>query len=628
MKRTGKTLLLFFLFLLPSFAGALFPLGEENADPRSYLGVREDPGGAYTPDRLLRPEERKQFKIGGPAHFSHREGAVWTLLEVVNDTGKTGTWIVRNPLPGLDKIDAWVFRNGRETAHHLLGDVRPPELRERLARYSVYPLRLEPGERALLLTRHASTGPFHLAPVIQPEREYDRFYAYESMGYGLNFGMMAALSIYNLMVFFSIRKPAFLFYVLTALTMVAYNLHLNGLVYETGWGVSPDYLNAATRSLPFVGIVFNTLFFIYFLEVRRHFPRLRWVLYAFLVFSGILALFFHSAAWVPERLEYAGPLWLIALVWLLFILFLTFLALVRRLPGSGYLFLGPGSYLSFMVLSTLFVSGHVGWSYLAAYAIPIGSTLDMIFLSMALGQQIKSIEKRRQEQERLLAEQSKFAGIGEMLGNVTHQWKQPLGLIGSIHLRMEGELEHRGSIGKEPGRAMLSELGESISFMDRTLEEFREIYGPEKPPVPFRPAEEVEGFLSRHRFSDRIRWELELDETETTGNPHLFQHVLQNLAVNAADILEERKVENPWVRIGLGKEKDGRILLTVEDNGGGIRIQPVEEVFRPFVTRKFSGTGLGLAMVRTIVAGKMKGEIRAENVATPHGRGARFTVSF
>ena len=121
-----------------------------------------------------------------------------------------------------------------------------------------------------------------------------------------------------------------------------------------------------------------------------------------------------------------------------------------------------------------------------------------------------------------------------------------------------------------------------------------------------------------------IRLQLELPEEEciVTGRANDFKQVLLNLVYNAIDVLREKSVENPTIRIGM--RCDGEVVVYVQDNGGGIEEGLIDKIFEPYFTTKYKarGTGLGLYMSKMIVEKRLKGKISARNTRS----GAAFWI--
>ena len=97
------------------------------------------------------------------------------------------------------------------------------------------------------------------------------------------------------------------------------------------------------------------------------------------------------------------------------------------------------------------------------------------------------------------------------------------------------------------------------------------------------------------------------------GYKNEYSQVLINIINNAKDILIQRKIENPYIKISIYERKEN-IITTIEDNGGGIKVEPIEKIFEPFFTyQKINGSGLGLFMSKLIIQNNMNGKLEASN---------------
>ena len=112
-------------------------------------------------------------------------------------------------------------------------------------------------------------------------------------------------------------------------------------------------------------------------------------------------------------------------------------------------------------------------------------------------------------------------------------------------------------------------------------------------------------------------------------NPHAklaepeFSQVLLNILISAKDAFVSRGTAEPLLTIGLQRE-EGKAVLTITDNAGGIPDEIIEKIFEPYFTTKGpeQGTGVGLFMCKTIIEKNMNGTLSARNVAD----GAQFRV--
>ncbi len=123
---------------------------------------------------------------------------------------------------------------------------------------------------------------------------------------------------------------------------------------------------------------------------------------------------------------------------------------------------------------------------------------------------------------------------------------------------------------------------------------------------------------------EKIQMKLSLPKQEALvkGRPNDLKQVLLNLVYNAIDVLKERKVEDPTIKIEV--KYNNKINIIIRDNGGGIDPDAIDKIFEPYFTTKYKarGTGLGLYMSKMIIEKRLHGKISARNTRS----GAAFWI--
>jgi PAS domain S-box-containing protein len=240
-------------------------------------------------------------------------------------------------------------------------------------------------------------------------------------------------------------------------------------------------------------------------------------------------------------------------------------------------------------------------------------------------ERLRILEELRKNGELLIA-QSRMAALGEMIGNIAHQWRQPLNNLGLLvqQLPLFCELNEMSQdfVDDNAGKSM-----ELIDHMSRTIDDFRNFFKPEKEKVEFKVQGEIAKTLSLIEASfqaHKIRIEVQtIADPVIYGYPNEFAQVLLNIMINARDVLTEREINLPQVLIALATEQH-RTVLTVTDNGGGIAQEIIGKIFDPYFTTKGPqvGTGVGLFMSKTIIEKNMGGKLSVRNV----DNGAEFKI--
>ena len=113
------------------------------------------------------------------------------------------------------------------------------------------------------------------------------------------------------------------------------------------------------------------------------------------------------------------------------------------------------------------------------------------------------------------------------------------------------------------------------------------------------------------------------DFAEVEGDEVLLRQAFSNLARNALEACVDAHVVPRVTVAGVLDRTQGTLRISVTDNGPGVAASVASTMFRPFVTTKARGTGLGLALVQKIVV-THNGRVSVKNV---DGGGARLTVT-
>lgn len=271
------------------------------------------------------------------------------------------------------------------------------------------------------------------------------------------------------------------------------------------------------------------------------------------------------------------------------------------------------------------------------FSIPLGFLLSRPFntmhevleeLNKTLEKRIsKSIEENRQN-EQILMQQSKLAAMGEMIGNIAHQWRQPLTRLSLIIQNIAIAYEsHKldDTFMKKSEKNALNQIG----FMSDTIDDFRDFFTPDRDKEVFFIAEIIKEAISLQSATIKhhnILLKLEFDHSlQALGYKNEFAQVILNLINNAKDAFVEREIEHRKLQIKLSHEKE-TIQIDMIDNAGGIKEEDIHKIFDPYFTTKFKsmGTGIGLYMSKIIIEKHMHGTIDVKNVED----GVDFMITF
>lgn len=251
---------------------------------------------------------------------------------------------------------------------------------------------------------------------------------------------------------------------------------------------------------------------------------------------------------------------------------------------------------------------------------------ELVLVNKTLEQRVEHETKKRLEAEHIAMQQSKMALMGEMIGAIAHQWRQPLNALG-LTVQDIREAYKYGELNDNYLAQAVDISMDRIQFMSKTIDDFRNFFSPNKAKQEFfiedaikATANIVSAQLKDHKINLSYNG---TGKTPFVGYQNELQQVLLNLISNSKDAIESNNSTLRKIEISV-MNTDTSIFITVEDSGGGIPPHILDRVFEPYYTTKEQGkgTGIGLYMSKQIVERHMDGELGCEN----SDYGARFTI--
>ena len=220
--------------------------------------------------------------------------------------------------------------------------------------------------------------------------------------------------------------------------------------------------------------------------------------------------------------------------------------------------------------------------------------------------------------DRLLFQQSKMASMGEMIGNIAHQWRQPLSVISTCASGIKFEKEFN-EIKDDRLYEALDLIVENTQYLSKTIDDFRNFFKADKQIEDFCVNDSILKVLKLLKSSiqnHNIEVETCFDgELIINGYPNEFLQVLINILNNSKDALLNQDKNTRFISIKTYIDNKN-CVLEVSDNGGGIDETIISKIFDPYFTTKHKsqGTGIGLYMSHQIVVEHMKGNISVKNI--------------
>ncbi len=222
---------------------------------------------------------------------------------------------------------------------------------------------------------------------------------------------------------------------------------------------------------------------------------------------------------------------------------------------------------------------------------------------------------KTKEVQAQLSQHAKLASMGEMMGSIAHQWRQPLNQL-NINIEMLEDYYEAGKVDEAFVENFISKNTETIHFLSKTISDFSNFFRTNKQKIHFSIKEAIEGVLNiigAQLEKNGIDCEIVGEDISPFGLPSEFQQVILNIINNAKDVIIESN-KNGKITINL-ERKGSRAIIFLKDNGGGIPQNFINRIFEPYFTTKEQGKGIGMGLYisKMIIEENMNGKLSVYN---------------
>lgn len=360
-----------------------FPL-RRIVDPSKGLDVESIAAGTVPGDdsgsRFFIPTDNSDF---------------WFVFTLRNATAAPVDLVVRLDEAFLETVDL-SYRDGGNWVTQRNGLSVPLSARQIAHPWPAFPMRLAAGaERTLYLKTYSLRRWFSVGIVIEDRRTFDDRETFQLLGYGLFFGAVIALALYNLIIFVSLRDIVYFYYVCTAVNMCIFVFMFNGFnlyVFD-----DPIFHYKLSPSL-FLAIAFLILFVRRLFYLGSTMPTINKIL------AGLAALYFVESilAVVDTHNRYYAPV--IGAPTMLILLAVGFRAALKGIPFSRYFVLGMSWHVVGLLLLALLESGSLPYSFPTRHGYLIGSLIEMIVFSLGLADRVRLLQEEKYSAQKRLRE--------------------------------------------------------------------------------------------------------------------------------------------------------------------------------------------------------------------------------
>lgn len=655
-------IILFFITPITKAESTLTIRSDESIQIGKFCSILQDQ------DRTLKIEDvvsrTNKFEANHQDVYSPplSHSAIWIKFEVLNKTDKKLLLEIANPT--IDHFEIYKVVDGKIEHIQTGGDEFPYQERTYKINTFLIDLKFPHNQKTTYYIRYHSTEalfiPLNIISLEALLEEKQR----EDLSYGLMYGVMMVMIIYNFFLFLALRDRSYLFYILYIVFFGLTQTSWHGTSFEYLWPDSPWFNNQSVFIFPSLCGIFAMFFVRNFLQTGdklRTWNRVGYVMQSLAFVPIIISL---SSPFLPQKFILTNE-YLVAFNTIIFSPYMIIIGLkslnLGYKPARFFLF----AWLTLLIGISLYVCKSIGLlphNYFTDSMIRIGFVMENILLSFALGDrynQMKKEHERAQNEiiqmliekdkiqdqitkdlenkvnERTLALKSLNNQLEERVNQRTTELNKAYSDLMEMHKELDTFIYRSSHDIKGPITTIMGLC--NVGLMDvkdvKAHEYFKKVFQTsEKTQNMLRrilsvteikktsPANNIIDFklliesailyLKRYEAFDKVTFNLEIPGRDFGFKSDFvfLQLILINLIENS---IRYRGIQNDVCEIGITVAKRGTIVsIMVKDNGEGIDDKYKERIFDMFFrgNENSIGSGLGLYIVKVVVE-KLNGSV-------------------
>ena len=539
----------------------------------------------------------------------------WAKVRINNKSNKNRTYYLKSENQFTYHIDFFLLKNKQLIKHIEDGVISKNNKRDFNTNHMIFPVTLEKDEEVEVLFKIQNYNKRNIDFTLVTKDYLLNYYQTYSIIEGIFFGGLLVMMFYNLFLYFLLKFRAYLYYVLYTTGFLIYFVGFFGFSQR----YFPEYTWIFYISSGMI-YIFMTLFVQSILDFKRQIPIVNKILN---IFIGYFILGTVSNIFALEMKNFFYAQLLFNLFFILIPIFITII-----ISSTYYMAYYKNDVIAKFYSLVWTIVAFIGFLLPLAYLniIDMNIPFDYIFqflilfevlsFSFMLSYKIRLIEKEKKEQEQILVQQNKLASMGEMISVIAHQWRQPLSEINGVILSMDLDYK-KEKLSSEVFNKYLDDLERTTSYMSNTIHDFMDFFKKNKKSEEFFISDIINNSLMLLKGSNEQNIEIEYTNNQDIKIITYKSELIQALLIvlnNAIDACLNNSKELSKIIIS-SKIHKKNLLITIKDNGHGIKNNLLDKIYNPYFTTKHAskGTGLGLYILKMIIEQNMRGKIEIQS---------------
>lgn len=423
--------------------------------------------------------------------------------------------------------------------------------------------------------------------------------------YGITFGILIMTIAYTLIRYIYSKEIFYISYCFMQIFSLVYIVAYSKL-YQISYWVQEFSLVLAS--------IFAVIFAVNYYE-GKFLPKVsnykELILNTFLLNVVILTAFYHYILfeYLPYTIIYA-------------ILFISIIFNLKQGFKPTLIYVIGWSVFCIVLFIFDFKNRYIGLGYFDLVLVVFA--IEAMLFTISIAYKYNDLKKQNKEFEKMILQQSKFVKSGEMIANITHQFRQPLNNISYILINLKKRFESE-KLDKIFFDKKVNQANEQLNFLSKTIDDFKEFYLQEKEKDDFLVKDSIQNaltILNPDLQKDNINLNLKFETFEDIkifGVKNELSQVILSLVSNSIDALKNR--HNPKISINV-VSSSAEVIIEILDNAGGIKAKNLKKIFEPYFSTKEEGTGIGLYLSKIIIEESFGGKLQVQNIKD----GAKFSI--
>ncbi|MBF0441214.1 MAG: response regulator [Oligoflexales bacterium] len=620
-----------------------------------YIDYFEDPTGNIDIAAIIGDEKKYEpnwisNRTDNVPSFGYTESSYWIRLLIENQCSKNRDFVLEIAHHYHDYVDLYELGvNGKvritKTGDQFIYNQRPIDYQN-----FAFPISIEPNQKLIVMIRIRSYNTMIFPLVFWTSEQFNSAKSTEMIIFGMYYGMISVMVLYNFFLFILIRDLAYLMYVLYAISYLIFQAGVNGVDFRYLW---PENIFLANSSF-YIAVSFVDLFFAIFtkifLKLKARSVFFNHTINFFIIPGSIMAIILsstgsrYSGAFLSTLNPIAAPILII----------ISITCLIKGYRPARFYVIAFSALLIGATIFSLKALGILPSNILTEYGIQIGSAIEIVLLSFALGDKIRieqmeaqknieelnnGLEKKVEDKTRELIEANKkLKEIDKykttFFQNVSHELRTPLTLVINPieNAQISYPLDKDISTALKNSKRLLRLVNQLLDFQKYSLAGSRLDLAPVNLTELvisvgdyFREPAEKKNIEFIIRVNNEKPDRTCLQSIFINGHVDSLEKIIFNYLSNALKYVRE----NGTITLQL-QQVENMAIISVIDDGIGITPENQKKLFKLFsqlddsASKPYEGTGLGLALSKDL-AEKMHGYV---DVISKYGEGSCFTVTF